>query len=353
MLRAWFRLHATALALVACLCGAAFAEVLELTTGELIPGKVASADDEGVSFTRDSGGAVRVTWDLVVPRCRYDLVRTSIAADDAAGRVKLAKWALGAGMFRAARRDLLEAKGLAYSGPDDVDALIAEVLRAEADATLEAVDALIASSDLDAALEKLKAHLRAASPGPDTDRVRARVADLVLRIEKRDEDAKKAEDDRKAAEKAGKIKEWLEKTVKTADELKLDAGTSAADAFTQLAKGNQTRARDALSKAEQKYQSARSTYAKARKAAKEGPVADECAERMRDCDGRAAEVLTRWGRLEVTNKNWKQASPIVDRGLKIDPVNRELLELRATIDANWIRRKMSDVSNAKGHSSSN
>jgi hypothetical protein len=55
--------------------------------------------------------------------------------------------------------------------------------------------------------------------------------------------------------------------------------------------------------------------------------------------------------MEVDNKAWKRASPIVDRGLKIDPVNRELLELRKTIDENWIRRRMSDITNATGHES--
>jgi hypothetical protein len=121
-----------AVALLTMSAGAALADVLELTTGELISGKSQVVDDAGVTFARDSGGSMRVTWDIVVPRCRYDLVKASIAADDAAARVKLAKWALGAGMYRAARRDLLEAKGLGYTGTDDVDALFSSVLRAEA-----------------------------------------------------------------------------------------------------------------------------------------------------------------------------------------------------------------------------
>ena len=68
---------------------------------------------------------------------------------------------------------------------------------------------------------------------------------------------------------------------------------------------------------------------------------------MQDCDRRTVEVLVRWARMEVDNKAWKRASPLVDRGLKIDPVNRELLDLRREIDTNWIHRKVSDLSNAK------
>jgi tetratricopeptide (TPR) repeat protein len=329
------------------------AEVLELRTGELVAGKVASVDDEGVTFLPEKGGSMRVAWDRVPATCRYELTRGTLAAGDAAGRVKLAKWCLEAGLHRSARRELLEAKGLGAPEGVDVDALLADVRRDEADAALEAVDALVERGELDPALERLKGFLRAADPGPDADRVRARVAEVVQRIERRDEELRQAEEERRKAEKEGRLKDWVAKTLKAADAKKEEGAASAAEGFVHLAKGNQTRAREALAAAEKKYLGARGDYLRVRKALKEGEVAEECAERARDCDDRAVEVLVRWGRLEVQNKNWKQASAIVDRGLKVDPVDRELLELRATIDANWIRRKLSDVSNARGTSSSN
>jgi hypothetical protein len=89
-----------------------------------------------------------------------------------------------------------------------------------------------------------------------------------------------------------------------------------------------------------------------KKAVKEGEAAEKCTEQMKECDLRTVEVLVRWGRLEVGNKNWRQASAAVDRGLRIDAVNRELLELRAVIDKNWLRRRASEITNATGHSSS-
>ena len=344
---------ALSLATVAALTATARAEVLEMTTGDLVPGKVESLDDVGVTFLPEKGARMRIPWDAVPARCRYRLTRASLAADDAAGRVKLAKWCLEAGFHREARGDLLEAKGLGYSGTEDVDALLAASRKAEADAVLDRVDALVERSDLDAALQRLRDYLRAADPGEDADRVRSRVPDLMQRIERRDEDARQADEDRKKAEKEGKLKDWIDRTMKGADARKDDAGTAAAEGFTQLAKGNQTRARDGLGQAETKYQAARADYVRVKKVVKEGPAADTCSERIKDCDERTVEVLIRWGRLEVQNKNWKQASGIVDRGLRIDPVDRELLELRSTIDTSWIRRKASDVSNAHGHASSN
>src|SRR5207244_3447419 len=114
------------------------------------------------------------------------------------------------------------------------------------------------------------------------------------------------------------------------------------------AKGNQTLTRQALGAAETGFQDARAVYRRVKKAAGAGPVAEQCGREMQDCDRRTVEVLVRRGRMEVDNRAWKTASPIVDRGLKIDPVNRELLDLRQKIDLNWIRRKASDITNAQG-----
>lgn len=350
--RRGFLLPAAAMIAVAAAAGAARAAVLELVTGEIVAGDVAKLDDQGVTFVPEKGGEVRAAWDRVAPRCRYDLTRAALRPGDAAGLVGLAKWAADAGFHRLARRDLIEAGGLGYSGPEDLKALIAGVTRAEADATLETVDELVARGQPDAALERVKAYLRAADPGPDADRVRARVTDLVARIERAEEEARQAEEERRKAEKEGKLRDWALKTVQSADRRKDEAGAAAADAFAWIARGNQSRAREFLAKAESRYQAARTEYARVRKALREGPVADECAERAKDCDGRTVEVLVRWGRMEAGNKAWKLASPVVDRGLRIDAVSRELLELRAEIDRNWIRRKLSDTTNARGHASS-
>jgi len=213
------------------------------------------------------------------------------------------------------------------------------------------VDALVASGELEKAIERIKAYLKVAPPGTDAQRVHARVDDIVKRIEIRDAEAKDAEAAKKKAEKEGKLKEWIEKNLAVAKKSQDDAGERAATGFAEVAKGSQTRARDDLGAAESGFQSARTLYRRVKKAAGAGDVADKCDSEMKDCDRRTVEVLVRWGRMEVDNKAWKLASPIVDRGLKIDPVDRELLELRQTIDSNWMRRKLSDVTNAHGHES--
>ena len=343
------RLLSVALATAALSATALAGDVLQMKDGKLIAGKAVKVDGDGVTFAPDTGGEMRVGWDAVVPLSRYELWSASLAADDAAGRVELAKWALSADLFLYARREFVKAKGLGYSGEENLDKLIARVDREEADAALADTDAFIADGALEKALERLRNYLKVAPPGAEADRVRERVPDVLARIESRDAQEKEADAAKKKAEKEGKLKDWIEKNLAAAGKSRDDAGTRAAAGFAELAKGNQTRARDSLSAAESLFQSARDVYRRVKKAAGAGEIADACDKEMRDCDRRTVEVLIRWGRLEVDNKAWRRASPLVDRGLKIDPVDRELLELRRKIDENWIRRRASDITNAHGH----
>jgi hypothetical protein len=345
------RASAVVLVLAALASSASAGDVLQLRDGKLVAGKVVTLDDAGVTFAPDAGGSMRVAWDLVVPKSRYDLWQASLAADDAAGRVALAKWALSADLFVYARREFVKAKGLGYAGPEKLDELIAGVDKEEADAAIGEVDALVAAGDLDKALERAKTYLKTAPPGAGADAVHAKAGDIVKRIEIREAAEKDADEAKKKAEKEGKLKDWIEHNIADAKKRRDYAADKAAAGFIALAKGNQTLTRDALSAAETNFQDARYIYRRVKKAAGAGDVADQCDKDMQDCDRRTVEVLAKWGRMEVDNKAWKLASPIVDRGLKIDPVNRELLDLRKTIDESWIRRRASDITNAHGHES--
>ena len=339
-------LSVSILALSALVSSAMANEVLQLNDGKLIPGKVLTLDDSGVNFAPESGGEIHVSWDAVIPLSRYDLWQSSLAAGDAPGRVALAKWALAAELFPYARRELVKAKGLGYAGPEKLAELIAAVDREEADDALAQTDSLVASGELEKALDRVRSYLKTAPPGEDANRVRTRVADILARIESRDSAEKDAEAAKTNADKQGKLKDWIEKNVAAAKKRQSDAGERAASGFEELAKGNQTRARTNLSAAESGFQEARALYRRVKKTAGAGDVAESCDREIKDCDRRTVAVLARLGRMEVDNKAWKRASPVVDRGLKIDPVDRELLELRRTIDENWLRRKLSDVSNA-------
>lgn len=336
-----------AVALVAASAASALAgDVLRLNDGRLVAGRVVSLDDDGVAFAPEAGGEMRVKWTAVLPLSRFELWESSLAAGDAAGRVALAKFAQSAELYTYARREALKAKGLGYAGGEDLDALMASIDRAEADDAVADADSFVAEGELDKALERVRSYLKAAPVGDEAERVRAKVPDILARIERRDAEAKDADEARKKAEKEGKLKDWIDRSMATAAKRRETGSARASAGFEQLAKGNQTRARDDLGEAETQFTEARSLYRKVKQAAGPGSTADSCDREMKDCDRRTVAVLSRLGRMEVDNKAWKRASPVVDRGLKIDPVDRELLELRRIIDENWVRRKASDVSNA-------
>ncbi len=334
-------------------------EVLKLKNGELIPGDIVRMGDDGLTFERQKGGEFRVGWDAVLPISRFELWESTLATDDATGRLVLAEWAIENKLHHQGRREALKVKGL--SGKDTesknrakrADALLARLDVEQADGALTEIDALIAKDDPAGALVRARKYLRVAAPGKHADRVRARVPDLLVRIERaaalkeeRREDAARARD---VARKASWVRQNLERALRT----KTKAQETSIEAYAYLQKGNQTRSRRALAAAEKGFVSARDLLKRVRRGAGPGDIAEQCQREMKDADRRTVDLLTRWGELEVGNRSWKKASAPVDRGLRIDPVNRTLLDLRHTIDTNWIRRRASGITNAKPRGSSN
>jgi hypothetical protein len=305
-------------------------------------------DDEGVVFDREVGGKIRVEWEKLYPVSRYELWESTLDTGDAAGRLALAQWARSAGLFVQARREALKAQGLGYEGAIDVDGLLAGIERDEADRTLEEVDELVERGDPDGALARVRRYLRSTAPGEQADRVRARVPDILARKERLEAAEREEEERSRLDRKAARRQEWIDRHLELAGKDQSVGSRSAVEGYAYLARGNQSRARAQLSRAYKSYVAARKTYRRVKRAVATGEVADACALRMQDCDRRTLEVLRRWSTLEVENRAWKKASPLVDAGLKIDPVDRELLELRKKIDENWIRRKLSKITGATG-----
>lgn len=341
------------LALAAVLAAPAQADdVLKLRSGDLVPGKVLSVDDEGVNFAPSKGGEIRVRWEKVHPINRYELWKVTLAPEDPEGRVTLAEWCLSADLFLYARRELAEARGLGYAGGKDLGVLLETVHRAEADRALLDVDELVAKGEYEEALERITRYVRVADSEEHEKRVRDRVPDLVARIERRDALAQEQKEKDAEEAKTARRDEWVRREMEKATGSKASGRENAVEGFGWLEKGNQTRARDRLAKAEKDYDAARKILSRVRRAVGAGETAEVVKRELDDCDRALLEVLLRWGALEVDNKSWKRASAIVDRGLKIDPVHHELQRLRRVIDENWIRRKASDITGATGHSSS-
>lgn len=326
-------------------------EVIKLNDGRMMPGSVVELDDDGVVFALEKGGRLSIPWEQVLPISRYELWSSTLAAGDADGRMEVARWAVEQALFSQARRSARQALGLGIEDPADVESFLDQLGKKEADHAIGEIDALVQAGELEDAVARVRRYLRIAPPGKDADRVRAKLGDLMTRMERRDAEAQEAAEEQKEEARNERKERWITKTYEDAEEAKNDAIEHAIQAFAYLNKGNQTRSRNALARAEKQFDAARKDFKKLQRVLGSDQRATVCGREAKDCDRRVLEVLIRWGRLEVGNKAWKKASPVVDRGLKIDPVQPELLELRKTIDTNWIRRKASDITNARGRQS--
>ena len=346
------RLLSTVLALgllfAPCANRADGAEVLKLQNGDLVPGDVVEMDDTSVLFARQAGGEIRIEWSDVLPISRYELWASTLRTDDAAGLLELAQWASDARLFHQARREAQKAKGVGDEAQQkSATALLARIDELEADATISAMDALVAEGSLDAALDSARRYLRVAPPGAQADRVRGKVPDLLVRIEQADAAAAERRDEEDAQRDVSRKQAWIDTNLAKALATKESAQEISIEAYAYLAKGNQTRSRRALAKAEKGFVDSHELLKRVRRAAGPGEIAEQCQREMQDADRRLLDLLTRWGRLEVGNKAWKKADPVVDRGLRIDPVAPALLDLRREIDENWIRRRVSGLTNAE------
>jgi tetratricopeptide (TPR) repeat protein len=335
--------------LAAPLAGVADAtEVLKLKNGDMVPGEVVELDDSGVHFARQAGGKIHVRWSAVLPVSRYELWASTLEADDAAGLLELARWTAEAELFHQARREAQKVKGV---GDDEqqkaASRLLARIDELEADAALAAIDAKVEEGDVEGALDKARRYLRVAPPGAHADRVRGRVPDLLVRLEQAEAAEAERQEDAATERDLQRKQAWIESNLGKALATKEKAQETSIEAYAYLAKGNQTRSRRALAKAEKGFVTSRDLLKKVRRAAGPGEIAEQCQREMEDADRRMLDLLTRWGNLEVGNKAWKKANSVVDRGLRIDPVDPALLDLRRQIDEGWIRRRVSDFTNAE------
>ncbi len=324
--------------------------VLRLRDGRLLPGKVLSFDGEGVRHATEAGAAFW-PWSALTPYGRYE-VRASLAAeDDGEARLALGRWCLEEGGLPAeARSELLRARGLGAGEAAALDALLLRCDRDQAAAAAAEADRRAAAGDLDGALAVLRSWLAAAPPSAFTEEGREKAADLVRRREAEEVRARlEAERLRKDAAEARRSAA-IASHLADADASRTDAGTLVLAALREEDGGSFTTFRQSLERAEASWMAAGRSYERARRlAANDRPEeARRALAGRRAVEGRLLDLHVRLARKLVEYKSWKDAQEALDKALRIDPVNAEALDLQEKVDANWIRRKASGLTNASG-----
>jgi tetratricopeptide (TPR) repeat protein len=325
--------------------------VLRFKDGRLVPGKVVEVNEKGVRHVSDQGTSFW-PWDSITTYGQYEARAAILSEDDGDGRLVLARWALDAGLPGDARKEILRARGLGAGEASDLDVLLARCDRDQAERAFAEADRKIAAGDLDGAIAVLRSYLVQAPPSSWTEKGRERAADAVRRREA-DETRRRLEEERKrkdAAEekRAGALGDLLE----DGDDRRTRAGVLALAALREEAGGSFTIFRASLEKAEQEYLAARKSYDRARRLAgdeRPGPARLALSGRIA-VNGRLLDVYLRLARKFVECKNWKEAQEVLDKALRLDPVNAEALDMQDKVKANWRRRKASELTGATGHS---
>jgi len=326
--------------------------VLRFKDGRLLPGKVLETTDRGVRHVSDQGTAFW-PWDAITTYGQYEARAAVLSEDDGAGRLTLARWCLEAGLPGEGRKEALRARGLGAGDAAELDGLLSRCDRVQAEKAFAEADRKIEAGDLDGALAVLRSYLVQAPPSEWTEKGRERAADVVRRREA-DEARRRLDDDRRRrdaaeAKRAGALDDLLEE----GDARRTRAGVLALVALREEAGGSFTVFRQSLEKAELEYLAARKAYERARRlAGDERPDPARLALSGRIAvNGRLLDLYLRLARKFVDYKSWKEAQEVLDKALRIDPVDAEALDLQEKVKANWIRRKASELTGATGHSS--
>jgi tetratricopeptide (TPR) repeat protein len=327
--------------------------VLRFRDGRLLPGKAVEVSDKGVRHVAEQGTAFW-PWEVLTGYSQYE-VRASVAAeDDGAARLALGRWCLDAGLPAEARKEILRARGLGTGEAPDLDALLARCDREQAGRAFAEAERRAASGDLDAALAVLRSFLVQAPPSEWTEKGRERASDLVRRKEAEEVRRRLDEERRKRDDAETKRAAFVAGSLADADAARTRAGILALAGLREESGGSFSIFRQSLEKAASEYLVSRREYDRARKVAgEEHPEEFRLALAGRHAaNGRLLDVYLRLARKFVDFKDWKDAQAVLDRALRLDPVNAEALELQDTVNRNWIHRKATDLTNASGHTSS-
>ncbi len=323
--------------------------VLRFRDGRLASGRVVEMQEETVLVATEKG-KVSYRWEDLTPFSAYEVRASVLAEDDGEARLALGRWCLAHGLPAEARREVLRARGLGAGEAKALDTLLGECDREEAEAAFAEAERREAAGDLAAAVEVLRTYLMRAPASEWTTKAREQAADLVRRREA--EEARRrleAEEERKAR-LAGRKADYVRGKIAAADEARAEGARLALVGLREEIGGAFSRFRDALGQAETRFLEARAAYRAARRVAGEDDPASAWTGLAgeRAMDGRLLDLYLRLARTFVAHKSWEEAQKALDKALRIDPVNPEGLELQATVNKNWLRRKLSEITNAAG-----
>lgn len=322
-------------------------DILTLNNGQIVVGEITALDEKGVTVVKDEKEA-KYDWGALTPRCQYEIRSDRLGEKDADGHALLAEFCLANRLFAEARAEANIAKALGFKDVKVLSSFLVTVNRSEAEYTFAKVDQLVAEESFDEAREEIRRFLKQAPPSDYTDQARRRVADLIrrrdaqiLRIEEEQATAKKLE-------KQEKLDDRIEQLTVQVKKLRDQANTAYTEAVRYHTLGNVSRTRKNYEAAERLLLQAHRTLSYLQRLVRRGPIFDKASEQKTAIRKKLVEVYLGLAKLFCKHRNFKQGWPYLNKVLFLDPVNKEALDLRGWVDANWLRTSARRLTNTPG-----
>lgn len=319
-------------------------DVLRLRSGKLAVGEIVSTDEKGVTLRTGSGDA-KYDWETLTPFCEYEIRAERADPEDAKGHAILAQFCLRHGLYADARHELDVARSVGHPDGARLDALLAAVDQAEAEAAFARIEQLMVQEEYDLALEEVRRFIVQAPLSEHTRRAREMVPDLLRRMDsqklRQEEEKKQEAEDRKAARLAKRINKYQAE----ADAARDKAASSWIEALRYHEKGNVTRARKGYEATGLLLIKAMKALARLQRYAGRGVASEKADRELEVIRKRLVEVYLGLAQLFIDDKNYKRGGEYVNRVLFLDPVNKEALDLRTKVDENRIRLSLRKLTN--------
>jgi hypothetical protein len=354
------RLHHLIL-LTVLLAPLAAADVLVLRDGSMVTGTVVSTGEDSVTMRLTDGGTATYDAQLIEPRSFVSVRASSLGDHQVEELLTLSGYAALHGLFATARDLLTRVEGQAEGRDDAFLQRLAQRRRslreAEAAALLADATARRDGGELEKALELTRRILESFPDTPTLEPAQQLAEEVLAAQRQAQEDA--AASAAEAVRRQGEASRA--RALARGEELFLRATHHKENAQEQGAlcrkhattSGNRSRMRRHLTTAEKEYGRSLRYLAHVPDtlAGLTSPEATQLLERTaageRFIEDALVSLYTQVARIYVEERNYREASDLVQKGMTLRPNDPTLRELDETIAENWKRRSAADRSNAR------
>jgi hypothetical protein len=321
---------------------------LPLQNGKTLEGALESSDATEVVLLTGPGARRRIPWSQLAPLGVWRVRAATAKPDDGPARRALAELAADLGLWAVARAEFEKALALGAIDAASFRSEVAEAERRAIDTGISRAQRAADAGDVEVALAIARELKMDFSTAVDAPRVETLLASLLSRIGDRDRDQEAARAEVEKVLVEAEKQRRIERHRFEARRQSAAGDKAAGDARAQMPNSVVSRVRRHGEVAANAYEEARRALGRLRRiAGPSGPLRDEVNAALVDLDRRQFAFLYEAAKFFWDARVYATAEEFAARAAFVDPVDPRLLELRDEIRSVRMRRRLSDVTNAR------